>query len=479
LNTASIRFRLTAWYFISLAVTLAIFAAGARVSVGVSLYRSVDNDLTNRLSGVQRFVNWQVGRGRQMPAIREEFAEHSVMGLGGGTFQVCDSRGAVLYRSASLASFTVEIAAPGELGGSVRYETRHVGGRSLRVASQAIEVNGKPFTIQVIEPLHEFEESLEHFESIIAVLAPLLLIVASFWGYWISHRALTPVDRITREARSISISNLSARLAVPASNDELERLSTALNQMLDRLDKSVQQIRQFTSDASHELRAPLTLIHAITEFSLRRERSREELLEGMQKVKLEERRMTKLVDDLLVLARADSDEDDVRGQSIDLGSVLLETYERTQILAKPKAIHVSENISPEAIEVNGDGQALSRLFLILVDNAVKYTPDRGSVKIELSQDGNWAVAAIQDTGIGIAPEDQPYIFDRFWRADKVRSREIGGTGLGLSIARWVVRQHRGNIDVRSEPGKGSTFTVRIPLCETTPVAFTLNSSGVA
>ena len=281
MNLASIRFRLTAWYFISLAVTLAIFAIGARVSVGVSLYRSVDNDLTNRLSGVQRFVHWQVGRGRQMPAITEEFAEHSVMGLGGGTFQVRDNRGVIVYRSASLAAFSVGITAPGELRNSILYETRRVGGRSLRVASQAIEVSGKPFTIQVIEPLHEFEESLEHFESIMAVLAPLLLITASFWGYWISHKALAPVDRITSEARSISISNLSARLAVPASNDELERLSTALNQMLDRLDKSVQQIRQFTSDASHELRAPLTLIHAITDFSLRRERSREELLAGM------------------------------------------------------------------------------------------------------------------------------------------------------------------------------------------------------
>jgi heavy metal sensor kinase len=463
LNPASIRFRLTAWYFVSLAVTLAIFVVGARISVGISLYRSVDNDLTNRLSGVQRFVNWQVGRGRQMPAIREEFEEHSVMGLGGGTFQVCDSRGAIVYRSASLASFPVDIAVPSQLRNSIRYETREVRGRSLRVASQAIEVNGKPFSIQVIEPLREFEESLEHFESIIAVLAPLLLITASFWGYWISQKALAPVDRITREARLISISNLSARLAVPASKDELERLSTALNEMLDRLDKSVQQIRQFTSDASHELRAPLTLIHAITDFSLRRERSREELLAGMQKVKLEEGRMTKLVDDLLILARADSDEDDIRGQSVDLGSVLYETCERAQILAKPKSIQVTKAISQEGLEVSGDEQALSRLFLILVDNAIKYTPDCGFVEIELVRDREFAVASVRDTGIGIAAEDQPYIFHRFWRADKVRSREIGGIGLGLSIARWVAQQHRGSIDVQSEPGKGSTFTVRIPI----------------
>jgi heavy metal sensor kinase len=471
LNIASIRFRLTAWYFISLAITLAIFAIGARVSVGVSLYRSVDNDLTDRLSGVKRFVNWQVGRGRKMPAIREEFEEHSVMGLGGGTFQVCDGQGAVLYRSASLASFTVGIAKPGELGNSIRFETRQTGEKSLRVASQAIEVNGKPFTIQVIEPLHEFEESLEHFESIVAVLAPLLLITATFWGYWISHNALEPVDRITREAQSISISNLSARLAVPHSNDELERLSSALNQMLDRLDKSVQQIRQFTSDASHELRAPLTLIHAISEFSLRRERSREELLEGMEKVRLEEQRMTKLVDDLLVLARADSDEDHMRGEPVDLGSVLLETYERAQILAKPKSIHVSECIPEESIEVSGDGQALSRLFLILADNAVKYTPECGSVKVELFQEGAFAVAVVRDTGIGIAADDQPYIFDRFWRADKVRSRAIGGTGLGLSIALWVVQQHRGSIEVKSETGKGSAFAVRIPIRAVKPGAF--------
>ena len=243
-----------------------------------------------------------------------------------------------------------------------------------------------------------------------------------------SRRALAPVDRITRDARLISISNLSRRLEVPRARDELQRLTQTLNEMLDRLDKSVRRMVQFTADASHELRAPLTLIHTAAEFSLRRERKPEELLDAMRKVVRESERTASLVDNLLVLAHSGTDE--FRAGPVDLAGVAHNVYEQVVTLAKPKQIQVSIDVADESAIVQGDDQALSRLFLILLDNAVKYTPDGGQICFQVHSRDSHVEAIVRDTGIGIAADDLPHIYDRFWRADKVRSRNLGGAGWG-------------------------------------------------
>jgi signal transduction histidine kinase len=304
---------------------------------------------------------------------------------------------------------------------------------------------------------------MERFQGMLLVAAPLFLILASLGGFWMSRRALAPVDRITRDARLISISNLSGRLEVPRATDELQRLTQTLNEMLDRIDKSVRRMVQFTADASHELRAPLTLIHTAAEFSLRRERKPEELIEAMRKVVRESARTASLVDDLLVLARADSGTDELRVAPVDMGALAENFYEQVLTLARPKHIQVSIDVADEPAIVQGDDRALGRLFLILLDNAVKYTPDGGQVGFQARSVDSHAEAIIRDTGIGIAAEDLPHIYDRFWRADKVRSRNLGGAGLGLSIALWIVEQHGGQIEARSDIGQGAQFTVRLPL----------------
>jgi heavy metal sensor kinase len=460
-NTASLRFRLSLWHFVSLAIILVLFWIGVRLAVRASIYRSVDNDLASRLDGVHGFLNWQIGRGRSID--EEEFEEHSIMGLGGGPFQVCDGSGNILYSSRSLRTYRLKIELPSDLHGATRFKTEEVGGDPVRIVTQPVNVKGQLFTIQIIKPLHDSEESLEHFQTIMLWFAPVLLLIASASGYWIISRALDPVDRITSQARFISIANLSSRLAVPPSRDELQRLSMTLNEMLDRIEKSVCQITQFTTDASHELRAPLTLIHMAAEFSLRRERGHEELVEAMRKILREEERMTALVNDLLLLARGDSGIHDLRGDDIDLGQLLRDAHERAQILAKPKAVAMGLNIPLDAVTVNGNEQALHRLLLILLDNAIKYTPTAGRVILSLEVREYHAWLKVEDNGIGIAAPDLTRIFDRFWRADKARSRSMGGAGLGLSIALWIVKSHAGEITVESESSKGSTFTVRLPL----------------
>jgi heavy metal sensor kinase len=457
----SLRFRLTAWYFLSLAVILALFGFGARFAMQTSLFEAVDHDLRTRIQDVRQFIEHQmnVGPGQLM----NEFREQSMLGVGGSLLQVCDESGAVLLRSARLGEYPLSLMQPCSANSGIEYKTGRTERSSLRVASQAVTVKGKRFTIQVAEPMHEFEESMERFEGMLLVAAPLFLILASLGGFWMSRRALAPVDRITRDARLISISNLSRRLEVPRANDELQRLTQTLNEMLDRIDKSVRRMVQFTADASHELRAPLTLIYTAAEFSLRRERKPEELLDAMRKVVRESARTASLVDDLLVLARADSGTDELRVAPVDLAAVARNVYEQVLTLAKPKHIQVSIDHAEEQVIVQGDEEALARLFLILLDNAVKYTPDNGQISFKVRSRDSHAEAIIRDTGIGIAAEDLPHIYDRFWRADKVRSRNLGGAGLGLSIALWIVQQHGGEIEARGEIGQGSQFTVRLPM----------------
>jgi heavy metal sensor kinase len=457
----SIRFRLTAWYFLSLAVILTLFGLGAGFAMRTSLFAAVDHDLRTRIQDVRQFLDQQmnVGPGELM----DEFREQSMLGVGGSLLQVCDESGAVLYRSARLGEYPRSLKQPCSATSGIEYTIDRAGRSSLRVASQAVTLRGKRFTIQVAEPMHEFEESMERFQGMLLVAAPLFLILASLGGFWMSRRALAPVDRITRDARLISISNLSGRLEVPRATDELQRLTQTLNEMLDRIDKSVRRMVQFTADASHELRAPLTLIHTAAEFSLRRERKPEELIEAMRKVVRESARTASLVDDLLVLARADSGTDELRVAPVDMGALAENFYEQVLTLARPKHIQVSIDVADEPAIVQGDDRALGRLFLILLDNAVKYTPDGGQISFQVRSRNSHVEAIVGDTGIGIAAEDLPHIYDRFWRADKVRSRNLGGAGLGLSIALWIVEQHGGAIEAQSEIGKGSQFTVRLPL----------------
>jgi heavy metal sensor kinase len=289
-------------------------------------------------------------------------------------------------------------------------------------------------------------------------------LIAARGGYWISSRALAPVDEISRTAQRISIENLTDRLQVPQTGDQLQRLSETLNEMLSRLEAAVRRMAQFTADASHELRAPVSLIRTTAEVAvLKRDRPPAEYLEALDDILEEAERTSQVVDSLMLLARTDSGKETLECVPLDACAVIRGAAEQGERLARNHGIefHIDLPQSPHTIQADAD--ALRRALLILMDNAAKYTPRGGSVRVNLSRSNGFAVASVSDTGIGIAPEDLPRIFDRFWRADKARSREQGGAGLGLSIAKWIVDMHRGSITVQSEMGKGSIFTIQVPL----------------
>ena len=457
----SIGLRLTAWYLVMLAVGLGLFGVGSWFAMRSSAFQTIDDELEDRIHGVEKFMQLQISALSPVE-IRDEFREHSVLGPGGDLFQVCDETGQWLYRSAVLENSQVPIRLPKELGDEPLYENLTVQGTPVRFATGRVLVNGHPYTIQVAAPLKEFNEALERFRLILWFAVPLLVLGAGLGGYLISRRALRPVDRITAAAESISISNLSERLEVPDTSDELQRLSETLNGMLARLNSSVQRISQFTADASHELRAPVSLIRTTAELAVQG-RTNDEYRADMLQILAEAERTSKLIDSLLLLARADAGGSELQPELTDLSTSVREAVDQGRSLAADKQIELQAGLNGASLVVLGDGEALRRLTFILIDNAVKYTSERGHVGVGLNRVDGQAVITVADSGIGIPEADLAHIFDRFWRADKVRSRGTGGAGLGLSIAKWIVDQHHGSIEVRSQANRGTVFTVKIPL----------------
>jgi heavy metal sensor kinase len=462
LRTRSIGFRLAAWYFLVFASGIAVFSVAAWFAMRASLYHATDEALEDRVRGVQRFMELQIAS-LSIPEIRDEFREHSVLGPGGDLFQVADADGEWLYRSVPLENNNVPIARPADLK-QERFETSAVQGHVLRFYSQRIGVHGKPYTVEVAAPMDELFEALERFRIMLLLTAPVLLAAASAGGYWISRRALAPVDAISRAAQKISIENMAERLDVPKTGDELARLSETLNEMLARLESSVRRMTQFTADASHELRAPVSLIRTTAEVAvLKRDRPADEYLASLDEILEEAERTSQVVDSLMWLARAESSKEILERVPVDAAAVVQNAAEQGQRLARNRGVAFSLKLPTRPIQIHADAEALRRALFILMDNAVKYTPAGGSVEAGLEARDGVAIASVADSGIGIDASDLPHVFDRFWRADKARSREQGGAGLGLSIAKWIVEMHGGEISVRSELGKGSTFELRLPI----------------
>jgi len=287
------------------------------------------------------------------------------------------------------------------------------------------------------------------------------LSAALIGGWAIAGGALRPIARMTSTASTIAHSrDLSHRIATPRHHGELGRLATTFNDMLTSLETAYQAQQRFVADASHELRAPLTAIQGNLELIRRHpEMSPTDRDEALAEAEREAVRLTRLVADLLALARADAGVA-LRHQTVDLDAVALDAFRSAGQLAHDQELALD---TLEPVQVIGDADRLKQLLLILLDNALKYTPSGGHVTIGLRQCVGGSEITVQDTGVGIAAEDLPRVFERFYRADPARSRDAGGTGLGLPIARWIVEQHRGSIHIASVPGKGTTVTVSLPI----------------
>jgi heavy metal sensor kinase len=296
---------------------------------------------------------------------------------------------------------------------------------------------------------------------------PIALLLGSYGGLYLANQALRPVDRITRGAEQIAAGDLSERVPVPGTTDEIGRLATTFNHMISRLEAAFERQKQFTSDASHELRTPLAVMRGDIEITLRRERSAEEYKRVLTSNLEEIVRLSRLVEDLLTLARADAGRVELRREPVDLDELCRKMVEYISPLAHQQEQTLSYDGPERAVTVNADFVRIKQLLLNLLDNAIKYTDSHGRIALGLRTENNEAVITVSDTGRGIPSEDLPQIFDRFFRRSaKTADRSASGFGLGLSIVKWIVNSHGGRIEAESDIGKGTTITVRLPLLET-------------
>ena len=447
----SIRARLTAWYSVVLLAGLTLFGAGIWLLISHSLRASLDETLAEDAKGVTTVLQSET----EPDHLREELTEYASATPGGNLMEVRNSQGQQIVASKTVSMEQSDSASA--YGVQVRPSGQY------RTFTTNVSVNAGQYRVLVATPMDTTEATLSRVRMLLLWSTPVVLLLASLGGYWISRRALAPVDEITRAARVIGIQSLSQRLAVPTSGDEIQRLSETWNGMLARLEAAVKRLSQFTADASHELRTPIALIRTTAELTLRRERSPETYREALRQVLLESERTTRLVEDLLLLARADAGLPSLPLERLELIPLVRDVCQQGQILAGARQLEISAVIPDEPVFVEANDPALRRMLLLLLDNAVKYTPSGGRITLSVDRGPAGATVAVSDTGIGIPETALPHVFERFYRVDESRNRDAGGTGLGLSIAKWIAERHHASLEAESVLGQGSVFRIRFPL----------------
>jgi two-component system OmpR family sensor kinase len=297
------------------------------------------------------------------------------------------------------------------------------------------------------------------------LIAPVILVASILVGNWLAGTSLRPVQGIMDEVDAISDgTSLHRRLAVPLTGDEIARLAATVNGMLTRLERSFSSLHRFTADASHELKTPLMVLRAGVERALIHPGTPPEMLQSLDETLAQINQMTEMVENLLTLARADEGRAPLAVEESDLREVVADVAETAGMLGEQAGVSAVHSMPETPVRLAVDRHRIREMLLNMVTNAIKYTPQGGTVALNLEQDDGAVTFTVRDSGVGIAPGDLPHIFDRFWRADQARSRtgERPGTGLGLAITKWIAEAHGGSITVQSRPGRGSTFTVRLP-----------------
>jgi len=462
----SVRARLTLWYTSLLTATFILLGGVGYGLLGYTLSKETDA----ALRGVAQALAEREGGGGGgfvPPDVDEVFRRFFGFSPMDRYFERFDPLGRLDPRQTPFAPGKLPLspqARKNALEGHPTFETLEgLGPYPVRVLTWPVVKAGRVISlVQVGMSRENLYATRRRFLLSMAAVLPIALMLAGGGGWMLARRALRPVDRMTETARRISAEHLAGRVDETGAGDELDRLAQTLNAMLGRLDAAFQEMRQFTADASHELQTPLTILKGEMEVALRSPRSPEEYQRILKSALEEIDRIARLVEGLLLLARADAGVLRMDRRPLDLAQLVEEVYGQTRVLAQAHSLNF--HLAPvKPISVQGDYAHLRRLLLNLVDNAVKYTPPGGHVTISLQSSGEWASIRVEDTGMGVPPEDQGRIFQRFYRSAEARSRGDGGAGLGLCIARSIAEAHGGRIQVESTTGQGSTFTVLLPI----------------
>jgi signal transduction histidine kinase len=474
----TIRRRLTVWYTVALGVTVVTFGTLLYLERRQSSIRELDQrlgleaDLANHwLTESYKVLGRIVAAGDNntsldpgISAYLEAVRDYLV---------VADTNGRVLALSEAARELNADALqrlsepldtmrlpkhagtlTPSDAVGPVRF-------LAVRVQDAGPEIGG----VLVATPTRQGAFGPAELLRSMLLIAPVVLVGAVMLGYWLAGTTLRPVEGIMDEVEAISDGrSLHRRLAVPLAGDEMARLALTLNGMLARLEQSFASLHRFTADASHELKTPLMVLRAGVERALVHPGVPNEILQSLDETLAQINQMTEMVESLLTLARADEGRAPLAVEECDLRDIISDVAETAGILGESGGITVNSEIPGVPVRLAVDRQRIREMLLNLVTNAIKYTPPGGAIGLSLAEEDGTIVFTVRDTGIGIAPGDLPYIFERFWRADPARSRtgQRPGTGLGLAITKWIAEAHGGSIAVQSRPGRGTMFTVRLP-----------------
>ncbi len=461
----SLRVRLTLWYGTALAGVLVVCGVILYSALAKALKEQVDHSLEETAAVAERSLEeHRFGPFLLFEDLSQDFPELATLDK---FFQIFGPTGQITIQSHNIQSREIPLsrtALESALAGQTTLESaRFHGEPPIRLISVPVRHGGSLVNIvRVGTSLQPLEEMLHRLLIILLITMPLALLASLGGGWFLAGRALRPVGAITQAAERIAAGDLTQRLSVSTDQDEIGRLAATFNAMIGRLEASFKQVRQFTSDASHELRTPLTVLKGETELALRRPRSADDyrlvLESGLEEID----RMSRIVDELLFLSRADLGEITMESRPVRMDQLSDDLKRQAEVLGHEHAVQIVTGLS-EPATVAGDDMRLRELLLNLLDNAVKYSPQGGRVEMSLVKQEGMARLSVSDQGIGMLPEEHAHIFDRFYRTDAARAHTKKGTGLGLAICKWIVEAHHGTIDVQSEPNKGTTFTVILPL----------------
>jgi heavy metal sensor kinase len=470
-----VRMQLTFWYTSVFAVLLFLGGIFLYLHLEVSLGRSLDSAIETHTQQLANDITYKDGNIKlhdataDLPGFDRDTRQQRVTS-GDVNYEILvrllDTHGRVLHATPAFLTLKIpDVSISQPLQGHPWQDTvtTQDGSQQVRVYSRVLTAEGKTYgVIQVGQSMEDLNETLRHIAEEMVLPGLFFLFFSAIGSYWLASRALAPIHSLIRTARSIKAGDLSQRVPVPEPRDELRFLAMTLNEMLESIDHTFARQRRFVADASHELRTPVAVIRSTTDVALMHASTQQEYVSVLTNVNSEAVRLSKLINDLLALARGDEGQTKFESEPVKLDQLVDIVAANAEPLAADHDITIERGIL-EPVTILADEARLIQMVMNLIDNAILYTNQGGTVTVSVAWRREQASIIIQDSGVGIAAEHLPHIFERFYRVDAARTRTEGGSsGLGLAIVEWIVRAHKGTIVVDSEPGKGTTFTVNLP-----------------
>jgi heavy metal sensor kinase len=466
MNSRSIKFQLVVWYAVLLAACFAVLGAITYVVLQGSLVGALKESQWRRARQIGQLLHEELEHGSEA-SLSADIESRYAPGLNDRFVRVSRRNGEVLYLSPPPKDQGFDPAAlpppkwPAQPESA--WQAPLVGGRKMLLTAHVLQApQGSAYLIETGAPMDQVQADLRKWLWLLLSMLPVVAVIALGGGFVLVKRALLPVARVAASAEQISSRNLSERLPVSKTGDELERLSIALNHMIERLEQAFQYSRRFVADASHELRTPLTVLRGELEACVQEPRLSPEWRDRLGSALEEVERLGNIVEGLFAISRLDAGEAASEWVKFDLGRLAGATTDQMSLLGEDKNVRISCSTADD-VWVEGDRARMKQVVVNLLDNAIKYTPPGGGVDLTVSARQHKALLEVADTGMGIPPEALPRIFERFFRVDGARSRDLGGAGLGLSIVKSICAAHHGSVEATSTPGRGSIFRVELPL----------------